>query len=87
MPVTLFESRIFFGHPKLISRSELTLCTTSKPVMYPVRNTTVESGNDCYHSVQNLLSSSLIFKHKKVKMFSAIIISYFLWGVKLGRLH
>ena len=31
-------------------------------------------GNACYHSVQNLLSSSLLFKNLKIKIYRTIIL-------------
>jgi hypothetical protein len=40
-------------------------------------------GNACYHSVQNLLPSSLISKNLKIKIHRTIIL--FCMGVKLGR--
>ena len=42
-------------------------------------------GNACYHSVQNLLSSSLLSKNLKIKMYRTIICLLFYMGVKLGR--
>ena len=37
-------------------------------------------GNACYHSVQNLLSSSLLSKNLKIKTLRAKILSVFLYG-------
>jgi len=34
----------------------------------------LKSGNACYHSVQNLLSSSLLSKYLKIKMYRTIIL-------------
>ena len=45
----------------------------------------LKSGNTCYHSVQNLLSSSFLSKSLKIKIFRTIIVSVFCMGVKLGR--
>ena len=45
----------------------------------------LRSGNACYHSVQNLLSSRLLSKNLKIKIYSTIILSVFCMGVKLGR--
>ena len=45
---------------------------------------TVKSGNACYHSVQNLLSSSLISKNIKIKIYRTVILRVFCMGVKLG---
>ena len=38
------------------------------------------SGNSCYHSVQNLLSSSLLFKNLKIKIYRTTILSGVLYG-------
>jgi len=35
----------------------------------------LKSGNACYHSVQNLLSSSLLSKNLKIKIYRTIILS------------
>ena len=37
-------------------------------------------GNACYYSVQNLLSSSLLSKKLKIKIYSTIILPVFLYG-------
>ena len=42
-------------------------------------------GNACYYLVQNLLSSGLLSKKLKIKMYRTIILSLFYMGVKLGR--
>jgi hypothetical protein len=47
----------------------------------------LKSGNACYHSVQNLLSSSLLSKNRKIKMYGTIILSGVLFGVKIGLAH
>ena len=41
---------------------------------------TLQSGNACYHSVQNLLSSSLLYKTMKIKTYRTIILSVVLYG-------
>ena len=40
----------------------------------------MKSGNACYHSVQNLLSSRLLTKNLKIKIYRTIILSVFLCG-------
>jgi len=46
----------------------------------------LRSGNACYHSVQNLLSSRLLSKNLKIKIsYRTIILPVFCMGVKLGR--
>jgi len=38
------------------------------------------SGNSCYRSVQNLLSSSLLTQHLKIKIYRSITLSCVLYG-------
>jgi hypothetical protein len=50
------------------------------------------SGNACYYSVQNLLSSRLILKHLKIKIHKTVTLSVVLygcetWSVTLGEEH
>ena len=40
----------------------------------------LKSGNACYHSVQNLLSSSLLPKNLKIKIYRTIILPVVLYG-------
>jgi len=40
----------------------------------------LKSGNACYHSVQNLLSSSLISKNLRIKIYRIIILPVVLYG-------
>jgi len=40
----------------------------------------LKSGNSCYHSVQNLLSSSLLSKNLKIKLYRTIILPVALYG-------
>jgi len=40
----------------------------------------LKSGNACYNSVQNLLSSSLLSKNTKIKIYITIILSVVLYG-------
>jgi hypothetical protein len=39
-------------------------------------------GNACYHTVQNLLSSHLLLKNVKIKMYKTIILPATLYGCK-----
>jgi hypothetical protein len=48
-------------------------------------NGTLKSGNACYHSVQNPLSSSLLSKNLKIKIYRNIICLLFCVGMKFGR--
>ena len=45
----------------------------------------LSSGNACYHSVQNLLSSKLLSKNLKIKIYRTKILPVVFMGVKLGR--
>ena len=45
----------------------------------------MRSGNACYHSVQNLLSSRLLSKNLKIKIYRTLILLLSCMGVKLGR--
>jgi len=40
----------------------------------------MKSGNVCYHSVQNLFSSSLLSKNLKIKIYISIIMPVVLYG-------
>jgi hypothetical protein len=40
----------------------------------------LELGNACYYSVQNLLSSSLLSKNLKIKIYRTIILLVVLYG-------
>jgi hypothetical protein len=44
----------------------------------------LKSGNACYHSVQDLLSSSLLSKNTNIKIYRSIILLSFCMGVILG---
>jgi hypothetical protein len=45
----------------------------------------LKSGNACYHSVQIILSSSLMYKNLKIMVQRNNILPVFFMGVKLGR--
>jgi hypothetical protein len=40
----------------------------------------LNSGNACYHAVQNLLSSRLLSRNAKIKIYKTIILSVVLYG-------
>jgi hypothetical protein len=46
---------------------------TSQYSLQEVNKCRLKSGNACYHSVQNLLSSSLLSKNLKIKIYRIII--------------
>jgi len=45
----------------------------------------LKAGVGCYYSVQNLLSSSLLSKKLKIKIYRTIILPVVLYGCELGR--
>jgi len=47
----------------------------------------LKSWNACYHSVLNLLSSTLLSKNLKIKVYRRIILPVVLCGVKLRHSH
>jgi hypothetical protein len=40
----------------------------------------LNSGNACYHTVQNLLSSRLLYRNVKIKIYNTIILPVVLYG-------
>jgi hypothetical protein len=40
----------------------------------------LNSGNACYHSVQNLLSSRMLSKNVKIRIYKTIILHMILYG-------
>jgi len=40
----------------------------------------LKSGNSCYHSAQNLLSSSMLYKNLKIKINRTIILTVVSYG-------
>jgi hypothetical protein len=47
----------------------------------------INSGNACYYSVQNLLSSPLISKNLKIKIYKTVILSVVLHGCETWVSH
>jgi hypothetical protein len=47
----------------------------------------LESGNACFHSVLNLLSTSWLTKNIKIKIHTTVILPVVLYDVKCGRSH
>jgi len=53
--------------------------TNQNSVQEKIKNR-LKSGNACYHSVQNLLSSSLLSKNTNIKIHRTIILPVVLYG-------
>jgi hypothetical protein len=47
----------------------------------------LNSDNACYHSAQNLLSSRLLSKNLKTRIYNTRILSVILYGCELGLRH
>jgi hypothetical protein len=56
-----------------------TTLTNQNSIHEEIKNR-LKSGNACYHSVQNLLSSSLLYKNVKIKIYRTIILPVVLYG-------
>jgi hypothetical protein len=53
---------------------------TDQNCMHEEINSRLNSGNACYHSVQSLLSSRLLCRNVKVKIYETIILPVVLYG-------
>ena len=56
-----------------------TTLTTQNSIQEKIKSR-FKSGNACYHSLQNLLSSSLLSKNLKIKIYRTIILPVILYG-------
>jgi len=56
-----------------------TILTNQNSIQEEIKSR-LKSGNACYHSVQNLLSSSLLSKNLKIKIYRTIILPVVLYG-------
>jgi hypothetical protein len=56
-----------------------TILTNQNSIHAEIKST-LKSGNACYHSAQNLLSSSLLSKNVKIKIYRSIILPVVLYG-------
>ena len=61
-----------------------TILTNQNSIQEEIKSR-LKSGNVCYYSVQNILSSSLLSKKLKIKIYRTIVLPVVLYGVKLGR--
>jgi hypothetical protein len=67
----------------LISSKEISLEVNSEKtnyIKYEEIKSILKSGNACYHSVQNLLSYSLLSRSVKIKIYRTIILPVVLYG-------
>jgi len=62
-----------------------TTLTNHNSIQGEIRNR-LKSGKACYHSVQNLLSSSLLSKNLKIKIYKTLIFPVVLYGCEMWSL-
>ena len=60
---------------------------TNRSCIHEEINVKLKSGDTCYLSVQNVLTSSLLSKNINIKILRPVILSIVLMGVRLGLLH
>jgi hypothetical protein len=60
------------------------MTVTNQDLIQEEINRRLNSGNACYHSVQNLLSSRLLSKNVKIRIYKSVILPVVLHGVKLS---
>jgi hypothetical protein len=62
-----------------------TKLTYQNSIQEEIKNS-LKSGNACYHSVQNLFSSIMLSKNKKIKIYRTIILRVVTYGCETGSL-
>ena len=71
---------------RLVSTAVRARCSENNQLLYVMHvrpeeiKSRLRSGNACYHSVQNLLSSRLLSKNIKIKIYRTIILPVVLYG-------
>jgi hypothetical protein len=63
-----------------VSQFRLGATVTNQNLIQEEIERRLNSGNACYHSVQNLLSSRLLSKHLKMRTYKTIILPVVLYG-------
>jgi hypothetical protein len=80
----------FFGGVEQFRYLGTTL-TNQSSIQEEINNSKLMSENACYHSVQNLLSSTLLSKNVKIKIYSTIILPVLFgcetWSLTLREEH
>jgi hypothetical protein len=85
------SSSLFFVLSSSSSSSSSSSLTNQNDIYDEIKRR-LNSGNACYHSVQNLLSSRLISKHLKIKIYKTVILPVVLydcetWSLALREEH
>ena len=68
-----------FTYLREYSRISVSLLTNKNSIQEEIKSR-LKLGNACYYWVQNLLSSSLLSKKLKIKIYRTIILSVVLYG-------
>jgi hypothetical protein len=71
----------------IIQYKSITTTLTNQNSIQEEIKSRLKSWNACYHSVQNLSSSTLLSKNLKTDIYKTIILPVVCRGVKLGRSH
>ena len=91
LPIRLYgmvpRSRQIYLHCLILYRSKYLGTTSTKQnrIAEEIKSR-LRSGNACYHSVQNLLSSRLLSKNLKTKIYRIIILPVVLYGCEASSL-
>jgi len=85
MPSTKFNSHIQSNtsirpHSATVTSNSCTVLSVRFQRQHGDCESTLRSGNACYHSVQNLLSSRLLSKNLKIKIYRTIVLPVVLYG-------
>jgi hypothetical protein len=84
MPELSHMQIIFYNcspSPKQVAKFKyLETTLTDKNCIHEEIKSRLNSGNACYHSVQSLLSSRLLSRNVKVKIYKTIILPVILYG-------
>jgi hypothetical protein len=70
------EGKLIFTFPSF----SISLTLTNENCVFEEIQSRLNSGNPCYHSVQNLLSSHLISKNLKMRIYETTILPVVLYG-------
>jgi len=75
-----FEFDVYSAYARKSNVNYLGATLTSKNSIQEEIKSRLKVGNACYYSVQNLLSSSLLSKKLKIKIYRTIILPVVLYG-------
>jgi hypothetical protein len=73
------SSPMLLFHLRNVKKKKVGLETSNQNSIHEEIKSRLKSGNACYHSVQNLLSSSLLSKNVKIKIYRTNLAGCFIW--------